>query len=90
MRENPFRPGDRARHFKRLFLSPGQLEKEPDMYLYEIIGEAHHTESGEALMIYRPLYGEGGLFARPLDMFLSEVDRDKYPGAGQRYRFEKI
>ncbi len=89
-RENPFKPGDRAVHFKRNMLSCDALEKEPEMYLYEIIGTAEHTESGETLMIYRPLYGEGKLYARPLDMFLSEVDREKYPDAGQTYRFEKV
>ncbi len=89
-RENPFNPGDRAMHFKRNMLSRHALEKEPEMYLYEIIGTAEHTESGETLMIYRPLYGEGKLYARPLDMFLSEVDREKHPHAGQTYRFEKV
>ena len=39
-------------------------------------------------MIYRKLYGDGGLWVRPLDMFLSPVDREKYPDAGQTYRFE--
>ena len=32
--------------------------------------------------------GDGGLWVRPLDMFLSPVDREKYPDAGQTYRFE--
>ena len=36
----------------------------------------------------RKLYGDGGLWVRPLDMFLSPVDREKYPDAGQTYRFE--
>lgn len=89
-RENPFLPGDRAVHFKRGLLTPEQLAAEPDMYLYEIIGVAEHTESGEALMIYRPLYGKGGLYARPLEMFLSETDLIKYPNAAQKYRFEKF
>lgn len=84
-----FEKGDIVRHFKREFLSAGALEKEPDMYLYEIVGVAEHTESGEKLMIYRPLYGEGGLYARPVEMFLSEVDREKYPESSQKYRFEK-
>ena len=88
--ENRFRPGDRARHFKRGLLTPEELERDENMYLYEIVGAAEHTETGEELMIYRPLYGERRLYARPMDMFLSEVDREKYPQAKQKYRFEKI
>ena len=85
-----FSPGSIARHFKRLELTAAQLQQEPQMYLYQIVGTAEHTESGETLMVYRPLYGEQKLYARPLAMFLSEVDREKYPTARQRYRFERI
>ena len=57
------------------------------LYLYEIVGIAQDTETGEELMIYRPLYGEKKLYARPLAMFLSPVDREKYPDVRQEYRF---
>lgn len=85
-----FKSGDIVRHFKREMLSAEELEREPNMYLYEVIGCAEHTETGEKLTVYRPLYGEKGLYARPEEMFLSEVDREKYPNVRQRFRFEKL
>lgn len=40
---------------------------------YEVIGVARHSETDERVVVYRPLYGEGALWVRPLDMFLQTV-----------------
>ncbi|MEZ5490920.1 MAG: DUF1653 domain-containing protein [Gammaproteobacteria bacterium] len=44
--------------------------------LYEVIGVARHSETEEELVVYRPLYGEGGLWVRPLQMFTGTVTVD--------------
>ena len=43
---------------------------------YEVQGVATHSETGEKLVVYRPLYGEGALWVRPLSMFLETIERD--------------
>ena len=78
-----------VQHFKRELMSAEELVSDPKKYLYEIICCATHTENEEVLVVYRAMYGDKKKYARPADMFLSEVDREKYPNIKQQYRFEK-
>ena len=83
MRE--FTPGDIIQHFKRETVDQNSMQ-----YLYEFIGVATHSETRDRVVVYRALYGDKGLFVRPYEMFMEEVDHVKYPEIRQKYRFEKL
>lgn len=52
-----------------------------------VIGISRHTETEEVTVVYDY---EGTIWNRPIEMFMSEVDKEKYPNVSQKYRFEKV
>jgi hypothetical protein len=76
MEDREVRNGDLFQHFKGM--------------LYQIIGLAKHSETRELMVVYQALYGDYSMYVRPLAMFLSEVDKEKYPQVTRKYRFTKI
>lgn len=75
---------------KRNLPRPDEVWKHFKGNLYLILSVATNTETKELFVCYRALYGDFGYYVRPLDMFLSEVDQNKYPDVEQIYRFERV
>lgn len=73
---------------------PGEMWQHFKGNVVEIIGLSEDTEWNTYSVVYKLAYSpaeyEGRLFHRPFNMFMSEVDREKYPDAKQKYRFERI
>ena len=87
------------RHFKggeyKIITIAQETETGENLVIYEALYKSHkifvtqETETGENVVVYKALCKEHKVFARPLSMFMSEVDRKKYPNVKQKYRFEK-
>ncbi len=80
-----FKRGDIVQNFKKEVSADSGLE-----YTYRVLNIATHSETGEKVVVYEALYPPYGTWVRPYDMFISEVDQEKYPTATQKYRFEKV
>lgn len=88
-RNERLKVGDIVQHFKR------EHVEDKSHYLYKILGFAEHTETGEKLVVYQALYKNNngvnyGIYCRPYEMFMGEVDHEKYPNYTQKYRFELV
>lgn len=68
-------------------VTKGQVYRHFKGDLMTIISVAKHTETEELLVVYEH---NGIIWARPYDMFISKVDREKYPDVTQEYRFELV
>ena len=57
---------------------------------YLVLDIVTNSETMEDMVLYQALYGDGKRYVRPKEMFLSKVDKNKYPNIPQEYRFELV
>ena len=76
MRDISMSKGKIFRHFKG------------DLYLF--IDVVTHSETREKIVLYKALYGDCGMYVRPLEKFLEEVPEGKVNPTGQKYRFQEF
>lgn len=80
--------GDIVRHFKYNYLNIVNQSK--NKYTYKVLGFAIHSESKEKMVVYEALYAPFEVYVRPYDMFMSEIDHEKYMNDDQVFRFYKV
>lgn len=72
---------------RNIMVEPGQKYRHFKGGIYEIICIGAHSETQEKMVVYKEI-GSEKICIRPYDMFISEVDKEKYPNVNQKYRFE--
>lgn len=71
-------------------MSKGKIFRHFKGDLYLFIDVVTHSETREKLVLYKALYGDCGMYVRPLEMFLEEVPEGKVNPTGQKYRFQEF
>jgi len=81
--------GSIVKHFK--FETLTDEEKAQNKYIYRVEDFAIDADDpSNTIVIYRAMYGKFNLYARPYSSFVEKLDKDKYPGIQQEYRFVEI